>query len=91
MISIIWFWIIATFVHKLVTLNNMQDAYRYLGVKNERQSRKAALLASVPVNRGRMPKPWIVRTVSEEMNEIVYQGRRSGLDSPIKGNSPANN
>ncbi len=45
--QVLWFWIIATFVHKLVTLNNMQDAYRYLGVKNEQQARKAALLASV--------------------------------------------
>jgi Na+/proline symporter len=45
--QIIWFWIIATFLHKLITLNNMQDAYRYLGVKNEKQSRMAALLAAV--------------------------------------------
>ncbi|MEM7457198.1 MAG: transporter [Planctomycetota bacterium] len=44
--QIIWFWIIATFVKQLVIINNMQDSYRYLGVKNEKQSRKAALLAS---------------------------------------------
>ncbi len=49
----------------------------------------AALLASVVVNRGRMPKPWLVRTVSEEMDEIVYQGRRSSLDSSIKGKTAA--
>lgn len=45
--EIVWFWIIATFVHKFVNLNNMQDSYRYLNVKNEKQSRKAAMLASV--------------------------------------------
>lgn len=44
--QIIWFWIIATFVKQFVILNNMQDSYRYLGVKDERQARKAALLAS---------------------------------------------
>lgn len=44
--EIILFWIIATFVHKFVNLNNMQDSYRYLNVKDERQSRKAALLAT---------------------------------------------
>ena len=49
----------------------------------------AALLASVAVNRGRMPKPWIVRNVSEEMDEIVYQGRRSGLDSSINSKTAA--
>ena len=45
--EIILFWILATFVHKFVNLNNMQDSYRYLNVKNEKQSRKAALLAAV--------------------------------------------
>ena len=44
--QIIWFWIIATFVKQFVIINNMQDSYRYLGVKDEKQSRKAALLAS---------------------------------------------
>ncbi|MBB3207302.1 Na+/proline symporter [Rhodopirellula rubra] len=44
--QIIWFWIIATFVKQFVIINNMQDSYRYLGVKDEHQSRKAALLAS---------------------------------------------
>ena len=44
--EIILFWIVATFVHKFVNLNNMQDSYRYFNVKDERQSRKAALFAS---------------------------------------------
>jgi Na+/proline symporter len=44
--DIVWLWVIGTFVHKFVSLNNMQDSYRYLNVKDEKQSRKAALLAS---------------------------------------------
>ena len=38
--EIILFWIIATFVHKFVNLNNMQDSYRYLNVKDERSVTK---------------------------------------------------
>lgn len=44
--QIIWFWIGATFLKQFLVLNNMQDSYRYLGVKDEHQARKAALLAS---------------------------------------------
>lgn len=44
--QIIWFWVIATFIKQFLVLNNMQDSYRYLGVKDEHQARKAALLAS---------------------------------------------
>ena len=56
--EIIMFWIIATFVHKFVGLNNMQDSYRYLNVKDEAQSRKAALLASVLMLIG--PVIWFI-------------------------------
>ena len=56
--EIIMFWIIATFVHKFVGLNNMQDSYRYLNVKDESQSRKAALLASVLMLIG--PVIWFI-------------------------------
>lgn len=44
--EIVYFWIFATFIQKFFGLNNMQDSYRYLGVKDESQARKAALLAS---------------------------------------------
>jgi len=56
--EIIWLWIACTFVHKLVNLNNMQDSYRYLNVKDEKQSRKAALLASVLMLVG--PVIWFI-------------------------------
>ncbi len=45
--QIVYFWIIATFVKQCLQLNNMQEAYRYLGVKDGRQARKAALMASI--------------------------------------------
>lgn len=56
--EIIWLWIICTFVHKFVNLNNMQDSYRYLNVKDEKQSRKAALLAAVLMLIG--PVIWFI-------------------------------
>ena len=56
--QIIAFWLVATFVHKFVTLNNMQDSYRYLNVKDEKQSRKAALLASALMLIG--PVIWFI-------------------------------
>ncbi|TWU46115.1 Sodium/glucose cotransporter [Rubripirellula tenax] len=56
--QIIWFWIIATFLKQFLILNNMQDSYRYLGVKNENQARKAALLASVLMLVG--PLIWFI-------------------------------
>ena len=56
--EIVLFWIIGTFVHKFVNLNNMQDSYRYLNVKDEKQARKAALLASVLMLIG--PVIWFI-------------------------------
>lgn len=56
--QIIYFWILATFVKQFLVLNNMQDSYRYLGVKDGRQARKAALLASVLMLVG--PLVWFI-------------------------------
>ena len=56
--QIIWFWVIATFIKQFVIINNMQDSYRYLGVKDEKQSRKAALLASILMFIG--PVIWFI-------------------------------
>ena len=71
--EIIWFWIICTFVHKFVNLNNMQDSYRYLNVKDEKQSRKAALLAAVLMLIG--PIIWFIppmaaAVLSPELAEV---------------------
>jgi Na+/proline symporter len=71
--KIVMFWIIGTFVHKFVTLNNMQDSYRYLNVKDEKQSRKAALLASVLMLIG--PIIWFIppmaaRVLCPDLSEV---------------------
>ena len=46
--QIIWLWVIAVFIKQFITLNNMQNSYRYLSVKDGHQARKAALLATYP-------------------------------------------
>ena len=56
--QIIYFWIVATFIKQFFILNNMHDSYRYLGVKNERQARKAALLATLLMFIG--PLIWFI-------------------------------
>ncbi len=49
----------------------------------------AALLAAVAVNGGRMPQPRLVNTVSEELNEIVYQSRPSDLAPSVSKKTAA--
>jgi Na+/proline symporter len=56
--QIIYFWIIATFVKQTLQLNNMQEAYRYLGVKDGHQASKAALMASILMLVG--PVLWFI-------------------------------
>ena len=56
--QIVYFWIAATFVKQLIILNNMQDSYRYLSVKDGRQARKAALMACILMSIG--PLIWFI-------------------------------
>ncbi len=56
--QIIYFWIIATVMKQTLQLNNMQEAYRYLGVKDGRQASKAALMASILMLVG--PVLWFI-------------------------------
>jgi solute:Na+ symporter, SSS family len=56
--QIIWLWIIAVFLKQFITLNNMQTSYRYLGVKDSHQARKAALLATILMAVG--PFIWFI-------------------------------
>jgi Na+/proline symporter len=44
--TFVYVWIFAAFVIQSFKLNNMFDAYRYLCVKDDKQARKAALMAS---------------------------------------------
>ncbi|MEI8206388.1 MAG: hypothetical protein WCG03_05875 [Kiritimatiellales bacterium] len=56
--QIVYFWVIATFLKQTLQLNNMQEAYRYLGVKDGRQASKAALMASILMLVG--PVLWFI-------------------------------
>jgi SSS family transporter len=56
--QIIYFWIFATFVKQFIVLNNMQDSYRYLSVKDGHQARKAALMACILMSIG--PLIWFI-------------------------------
>ena len=45
--QIVWLWVVAVFIQKLVSTNNMLDSSRYLCAKNTAHARKAALLGAV--------------------------------------------
>ena len=45
--QIVWLWVVAVFIQKLVSTNNMLDSSRYLCAKNSAHASKAALLGAV--------------------------------------------
>lgn len=45
--QIVWLWVLAAFLQKFVSTNNMLDSSRYLSAKNSAHARKAALLGAV--------------------------------------------
>ena len=45
--QIVWLWVVAVFIQKLVSTNNMLDSSRFLCAKNTAHARKAALLGAV--------------------------------------------
>ena len=78
--EIILFWIVGTFVHKFVNLNNMQDSYRYLNVKDERQARKAALLAAVLMLIG--PVIWFIPPMAASVFTSDLAAEFPGVKNP---------
>ena len=56
--GMIYLWITAVFIKQFFVMNNMQDAYRYLGVKDGHQARKAAWLATILMLIG--PLIWFI-------------------------------
>jgi SSS family transporter len=56
--DILFFWIVAVILQKLVSTNNLLDSSRYLCVKDSSQARKAALLASIMFLIG--PLVWFI-------------------------------
>ena len=45
--KIVWFWVIASFMKQFFSVNNTNDGYRFLGVKDSTHARKAALMTSI--------------------------------------------
>ena len=45
--KIVWFWVIASFCKQAFSVNNTNDGYRFLAVKDSDHARKAALMSSI--------------------------------------------
>lgn len=45
--KIVWLWFIASFCKQFFSVNNTNDGYRFLAVKDSDQARKASLMASI--------------------------------------------
>jgi len=45
--NIVWLWVIASILKQFFSVNNTNDGYRFLAVKDSKQARKAALMASI--------------------------------------------
>ncbi|RME68504.1 MAG: transporter [Verrucomicrobia bacterium] len=80
----VWVWIFAAFVIQSFKLNNMFDSYRYLCVKDDRQARKAALMAAglmfigpfiwfIPPMAARIIQPDLT-TVFRHLGAKAYEG-----------------
>lgn len=45
--NIVWLWVIASLLKQFFSVNNTNDGYRFLAVKDSKQAKKAALMASI--------------------------------------------
>ena len=45
--KIVWLWVVASFMKQFFSVNNTNDGYRFLGVKDSKHARKAALMTSI--------------------------------------------
>ena len=43
----------------------------------------AALLSAVAANGGKIPAPWLVRSVHDSTGKVLYQAESKGLDAPV--------
>ncbi|MGD2011044.1 MAG: penicillin-binding transpeptidase domain-containing protein [Desulfobacterales bacterium] len=49
----------------------------------------AALLACTIVNQGEMVAPWLIETVTDASNSVLYQAKRHSLDTPVNKKTAA--
>lgn len=78
--NILWLWIIATFLKQFISLNNMQTSYRYLGVKDSKQARKASLLAAILMAVG--PFIWFIPPMAARIFDPNIAETFSQLKTP---------
>lgn len=78
--TILWLWIIATFIKQFISLNNMQTSYRYLGVKDSKQARKASLLAAILMFIG--PFIWFIPPMAATIFDPNIADTFSQLKTP---------
>lgn len=79
----LYFWIFTAFVVQGFKLNSMFDAYRYLCVKNDRQARKASLMAGTLMLFG--PLIWFIPPMAARVIEPNLGNVFPALSNPSEG------
>lgn len=79
----LYFWIFTAFVVQGFKLNSMFDAYRYLCVKNDKQARKASLMAGLLMLLG--PLIWFIPPMAARIIEPNMAGVFPALSNPSEG------
>jgi solute:Na+ symporter, SSS family len=78
-----WFWIAAMVINKIFVLNNMQDAARYLCVKDGKAARKAAIMSATLFVIG--PIIWFIPPLAARVLYPDLSGMLPGLKDPSEG------
>ena len=79
----VYLWIFTAFVVQSFKLNSMLDAYRYLCVKDDRQARKASMLAGSLMLIG--PFIWFIPPMAARVLESDLGSVFPGLTNPSEG------
>ncbi len=79
----LYLWIFTAFVVQGFKLNSMFDAYRYLCVKNDRQARKASLMAGILMLFG--PFVWFIPPMAARVIEPDLGSVFPTLSNPSEG------
>lgn len=78
-----WLWVIAMVINKIFVLNNMQDAARYLCVKDGNAARKAALMSAILFIVG--PIIWFIPPLAAKALYPDLGSILPGLSNPSEG------
>lgn len=81
--SFVYMWIFAAFVIQSFKLNNMFESYRYLAVKDDKQARKAALMAAALMFIG--PFIWFIPPMAAAIIQPDIASVFPLLDKPHEG------